>query len=184
MSSIFNGANEAELTGKRPPRLGDYRGTHLLKVDMLKEGIGQGKKRDPFAAADFEVAKSTNPQLAKGDKVGWAATKNAAWPEYFFSDVKRLLAGIGVAGGDPEKVTEKAMIKAFGAEQPAKGRFVLVKVTSRVKDGETYPDFAWSLATEATEVGPVNPALGASKAANEDTDDAADEADAGGGDIF
>lgn len=172
---IFSGANEAALLNKRPPRLSDYLGTHLVKVTSLKTGMGQGKSRAPYFAAELEIVKSENPS-AKG-KVSLAFVKNAAWPEYFFSDIKRLIGAI--ANKDPSAIGEKHMDAAVSDAQPAAGKLLGVRVTTRTKDGKTYPDFEFfaadlSLALESNPALAPSPSASApTKAApaNDDTDD-------------
>lgn len=188
-AAFFSGANESEMTGQRAPKLGEYKGTHVLKVLELRAFMSRkSKAQKPVFAADFEVVKTTNPDLAPGDKAGVAFLKNPEWPDFYFSDIRRLLAGIGFAGGVPEDIQEKHMGGSVSDKQPAKGKLVGVKVGTEIKDGTAYPTFDWFAANDKTEVGPVNQKLAAAKpAANDDDGEAANtdaEPQAGDDNLF
>lgn len=160
---LFDGANESALAGGRSPRLSDYPGKSILKVVSLTAGLCKGKMRGrTFFAAEVEVVKSTNPAALPGMRLSWAAVKNPEWPDFFFSDVKRLLGAL--TNRKPEVVKEESMIKAVSEAQPARGLMVQCNCTIAIKDGKNIAVFDWSAGNADTDLGPMLPATGTAPA--------------------
>lgn len=162
------------LEKSKAVRVRQFPGAHLLKVEQLKSGIGQGKNRGKaFFGGDFEVVKTTNPDAKGQTGVRWTTMKNEQWPEYFFTDIKLVLAAIGFKGGDPAKITEEIMAAAgpenAGAPQPAKGKYVGCKVYRKIKDdGKPVMECEFFKADESTDLTQYAPA----EPANQDVEPA------------
>jgi hypothetical protein len=159
---LFDGANEAAMMGSKLPRLGDFHGRHVVKIDSIRAKLGEGKfKGQALFVVEGEIVKSNNPTCAPGTKAGWVVVKDTKWPEYFFSDIKRL---IGALTRKDAATIGAAHMEAISADpQPAKGRSVGAYCFPNVtKTKGVIGQVEWSPADATTDVGPMLPASVAS----------------------
>jgi hypothetical protein len=159
-SGIFDGANEAALTGNNLPFITEYPGRYLLKIDNARTGVMQGPKTKgkAFAALDVEVVKSNNPLVAVGFKASWLTTKSFQYPEFFWTEIKTAIAAtmrVLNPAGEPDalRINQASMDKAFSDAQPMKGKLVVADCYPETKKGQTFNKARFSPGDATSEVG-------------------------------
>jgi hypothetical protein len=131
-ASFFDGGNEAKFTNTLR-HITSFPGLHEVEVIEIKAGVTfQGQR--PWYGADCRVLSSDNPELKPGSIVAWSSQKDATYPQYFFTDVKRFIGS--AAGIEPQGVREEHMAASLGEDQPLAGRKLMVKV-DRAWNGKT-----------------------------------------------
>lgn len=154
---LFDGANEAALMGSKLPRLGDFHGRHVVKVESIRAKLGEGKfKGQALFVFEGEIVKSNNPASPAGTKAGWVVVKDTKWPEYFFSDIKRLIGAL--TRKDPATIGAAHMDAITAEPQPAKGRLIGAYCFPKVTKKGVIGQVEWSPADASTDVGPMQAA--------------------------
>ena len=136
---LFSDANEHSFTG-RPDRLTDFLGQHVLEVVGLAAGVGSHSGQS-YYSADLRIIDSDNPDVVAGQTVRWTAVKHGKFPQYFFNDVRSLLAAI--TNTAPESISEEVMEFSVGqaadqeeGAQPLKGTQIRAAISRKVKNGK------------------------------------------------
>ncbi len=161
MSSIFSGADEARLMGKKTPRIGDFNGVHVVKVKEINSGVSAEKKKQFYSVACAVVKTNNTDAQALEGRITFV--KNGSYPEYFFSEIKYVLAAL--TGRKPEEIKQAAIEKSSSPEQKARGRTFGVRVTPKYKNGKRYPEYEFFAADEGFDVGKMM-----ARAANDDAE--------------
>lgn len=138
---VFSGIEQAK-TFKKSPYIAP--GQYTLSVRSLAVVNSKAGKSRVFFVAEFDVVASTNPEFQPGALVSWLVDMNNG--DTSLSDVKLFASAI--LDCEEEEVTEAAMDKLTGPEQPATGIRVKANAFNIVtRAGADFTKIRWDSCT-------------------------------------